>query len=48
MGALIPGHLGLSRAIKVSPDLKKYLDEEKLCPDETYNSVLKRLLKVGK
>ena len=31
--------------IKVDKELKKFLDDKKLIPRETYNSVIKRLVK---
>ena len=34
--------------IRIDMELKRFLDDKKLIPRETYKSVLKRLLKGGK
>ena len=37
-----------TKPIRVSEELKKKLDKEKLVPTETYDHVIKRFIKVGK
>ena len=37
-----------TKQIRVSVELKKELDKAKLVPNETYDNVIKRKIKVGK
>lgn len=35
------------KSVKISGELKEFLDKKKIIEDETYDKVIKRLLKIG-